>query len=173
MQYGHGTGEARDSTGEADNGGDIGTLPELHGASRCASATRSSPTSTASRRPTIYATDNGVDVVQEALGTLNNVHARAHAVEYAYDHGVTVIASAADEAAQHHNWPVDLPHVIIVNSVTKYDDTFTPAAALLPAVQRLHELLVARSRSRSRASSCSSDATGRGAGMAGSSTARR
>ena len=32
-------------------------------------------------------------------------------------HGVTVIASAADEAAQHNNWPSSLPHVILVNSV--------------------------------------------------------
>ena len=39
---------------------------------------------------------------------------------------MTVIASAADEAAQHHNWPSSYPHVIIVNSVTQYDDTFTP-----------------------------------------------
>ena len=41
------------------------------------------------------------------------------AVDYAYDHGVTVIASAADEAAQHNNWPSSLPHVIVVNSVTQ------------------------------------------------------
>jgi hypothetical protein len=27
VQYGHGTGEARDSTGEADNGGELGTCP--------------------------------------------------------------------------------------------------------------------------------------------------
>ncbi len=28
-----------------------------------------------------------------------------------------MIASAADEAAQHNNWPSSLPHVIMVNSV--------------------------------------------------------
>src|SRR6185503_600855 len=27
VQYGHGTGEAEDSTAEADNGGDVGTCP--------------------------------------------------------------------------------------------------------------------------------------------------
>ena len=27
VQYGHGTGEARDSNAEADNGGDLGTCP--------------------------------------------------------------------------------------------------------------------------------------------------
>ena len=50
-----------------------------------------------------YATDNGVQVVQEALGTLNNTSLAREAVDYAYRHGVTVIASAADEAAQHNN----------------------------------------------------------------------
>ena len=30
VQYGHGTGEARDSTAEANNGGELGRLPELH-----------------------------------------------------------------------------------------------------------------------------------------------
>ena len=67
---------------------------------------------------TLYATDNGVHVVQEALGTLNNSTLARQAVDYAYRHGVTVIASAADEAAQHNNWPSSLPHVILVNSVT-------------------------------------------------------
>ena len=84
----------------------VGALPELHGRSRCASATPSSPTSNHFAQAAIYAVDNGVLVIQEALGTLNNSsHLARQAVEYAYDHGVTVIASAADEAAQHHNWP--------------------------------------------------------------------
>ena len=74
----------------------------------------------------IYATDNGVQVVQEALGTLNNSTIAREAIDYAYEHGMTVIASAADEAAQHNNRPASLPHVILVNSVTKYDDA-TPA----------------------------------------------
>ena len=37
-----------------------------------------------------------------------------------------VIASAADEAAQHNNWPSSLPHVSLVNSVTQYDDVLSP-----------------------------------------------
>ena len=31
VQYGHGTGEAQDSSAEANNGGDAGRVPELHG----------------------------------------------------------------------------------------------------------------------------------------------
>ena len=53
----------------------------------------------------IYATDNDVQVVQEALGTLNNSSLARQALDYAYRRGVTVMASAADEAAQHKNWP--------------------------------------------------------------------
>ena len=77
-----------------------------------------------------------------------------------------MIASAADEAAQHHNWPSSEPHTIVVNSVTKYDESLTAEprsylqfngctnfsskiAVAIPSV------------------SCSSDATGRAAGMAG------
>ena len=80
-------------------------------------------------------------VVQEALGTLNNSSLAREAVEYAYDHGVTVIASAADEAAQHHNWPSTCRTTIVVNSVTAHtDDGAPPADQSYLAVQRLHEL---------------------------------
>lgn len=105
-------------------------------------------------------------MVQEALGTLNHTSLGRDAVEYAYDRGVAVIASAADEAAQHHNWPSNEPHTVVVNSVTKYDEALTAhprsylqfngctnfsskIAMAIPSV------------------SCSSDATGRAAGMAG------
>jgi hypothetical protein len=165
VQYGHGTGEARDSTAEADNGGELGTCPNcmaIHmrvGDSFIADSNDFA-------QATIYAVDNGALVVQEALGTLNASNLGRQAVKYAYDHGVAVIASAADEAAQHHNYPSSYPWVIVVNSVTQYDETFTPfprsylqfngctnfsakIAVAIPSV------------------SCSSDATGRASGIAG------
>ena len=37
----------------------------------------------------LYATDSGADVIQEALGTVNDSAVRPQAIEYAYDHGVT------------------------------------------------------------------------------------
>ena len=44
VQYGHGTGEARDSTAEADNGGRRSAPARTACRSTCAWATRSSPT---------------------------------------------------------------------------------------------------------------------------------
>ena len=120
----------------------------------------------------IYATDNDVLVIQEALGTLNHTELGRRAIEYAYDHGVTVIASAADEAAQHHNWPSSNPHVIQVNSVTQYDETFT-------AVPRSYLQFNGCTNFSAKITlaipsvSCSSDATGRGIGDGGNRLQRR
>jgi len=116
VQYGHGTGEAEDSTAEANNGGDVGACPNCMGIylrvgdSFVADVNRFGAAVT-------YATDNNVQIVQEALGALNNSSLARDAVDYAYRHGVTVMASAADESAQHNNWPSSLPHVIVANSV--------------------------------------------------------
>jgi len=120
VQYGHGTGEAKDSTAEADNGGEVGACPNCMGVylrvgdSFVADGNRFGAAVT-------YATDNDVQVIQEALGTLNNTSLARQAVDYAYRHGVVVMASAADESAQHNNWPSSLPHVIVANSVTDGD----------------------------------------------------
>ncbi|MFP5373214.1 MAG: S8 family serine peptidase, partial [Actinomycetes bacterium] len=164
VQYGHGTGEARDSAGEADNGGDLGTCPncmEIHlrvGTSFIADVNRFA-------LAVLYAADNDVEVVQEALGTLNKSQLGADAVRYAYEHGTVVIASAADEAAQHHNWPSSYPYSIVVNSVTH-------SRAAEPATRSYLELngctnFSSRITLAIPSVSCSSDATGRGAGMAG------
>ncbi len=114
-----------------------------------------------------YAVDNDVLVVQEALGTLNNSTLGTESVNYAYNHGVTVIASAADEAAQHNNWPSSYPHVILVNSIKKYDEP--------QPNQAKHSYLSFNGCTNFNSKitlsipsvSCSSDATGRAAGMAG------
>ncbi|HEX6390274.1 MAG TPA: S8 family serine peptidase, partial [Solirubrobacteraceae bacterium] len=166
VQYGHGTGEALDSTAEAgDAQRGAGTCPNCQfmpirvGDSFVADVNRFA-------LGVRYATDNGASVVQEALGTLNNSRFAREAVDHAYRHGVTVIASAADEAAQHHHWPASYPGVVLVNSVTKYDDTFTP-------IPRSYLQFNGCTNFSSKLSvaipsvSCSSDATGRASGMAG------
>ncbi|MGH2957948.1 MAG: S8 family serine peptidase [Solirubrobacterales bacterium] len=165
VQYGHGTGEAQDSTAEADNGGELGTCPNcmsMHmrvGDSFIADVNRFA-------QGVLYATDNGAHVVQEALGTLNNSRLSRQAVNYAYKHGVTVIASAADEAAQHNNWPSSLPHVILVNSVTQYDEALSPVPRSYLQFNGCTNFN-AKITVAIPSVSCSSDATGRGSGMAG------
>src|SRR4051812_5395957 len=165
VQYGHGTGEARDSSSEADNTGSLGSCPNCMvvplrvGESFVADVNHFAEAA-------IYATDNDVQVIQEALGTLNNSPLAHQAVDYAYHHGVTVIASAADEAAQHNNWPSSLPHVILVNSVTQYDSTFTPeprSYLQFNGCTNFNSKITLAIPSVS----CSSDATGRASGMAG------
>ena len=114
---------------------------------------------------TIYAADNDVLVVQSALGTLNNSNLARDAVEYAYDHGVTTVVSAADEAAQHNNQP-SLPHTILVNSVTQYDDAITPNSRSylqFNGCTNFNSKITVAIPSVS----CSSDAVGRASGMAG------
>ncbi len=113
----------------------------------------------------LYATDSGVDVIQEALGTLNGPLFARQAIEYAYHHGVTVIASAADEAAEHHNLPGSMPDTIVVNSVNKYSSlTSTPPSYLqLNGCTNFGTRIVLSVPS----SSCSSEATGKSAGVAG------
>jgi hypothetical protein len=166
VQYGHGTGEARDSNAEANvAGGDLGTCPNCMvvplrvGESFVADANRFA-------EAVLYATDNGADVVQEALGTLNSPYFARQAIEYAYRHGVTVIASAADEAAEHHNQPGAMPDAIVVNSVVKYDSMFTftqPSYLQFNGCTNFGTRIIVAVPS----SSCSSEATGKSAGVAG------
>ncbi|MGI9019188.1 MAG: S8 family serine peptidase, partial [Solirubrobacterales bacterium] len=176
VQYGHGTGEAQDSVAEAANGQNgVGTCPScmaFHmrvGDSFIADSNRFAAAVT-------YATDNGALVIQEALGAVNNTNLAREAVEYAYRHGVTVIASAADEAAQHNNWPSSLPHVVLVNSVTKYSEFADLPEPLPPALTEQPRSYLkfngctnfyAKVSVAIPSVSCSSDATGRGAGIAG------
>ena len=76
-----------------------------------------------------------------------------------------MIASAADEAAQHHNWPSNYPHTIVVNSVTKYDEVSRRCRSYLQfngCTNFSTKITVAIP-----STSCSSDATGVGSGLAG------
>jgi hypothetical protein len=174
VQYGHGTGESLDSNAEPDNStpsnddDDAGSCPNcmvIHlrvGTSFVADVNRFA-------EAVVYATDNGAYVVQDALGTLNRSTFSLQAVKYAYDHGTTIIASAADEAAQHHNQPSALPFAIVVNSVTHTDDADPPSGPSPVSYLQFNGCTNFTSRITLAipSVSCSSDATGRGAGMAG------
>ena len=170
VQYGHGTGEDEDSTAEANNSsGEVGTCPNCEvlplrvGESFVAEANRFAEATT-------YATDRGVDVVQEALGSLNDPVFAREAIDYAYNHGVAVIASAADEAAEHHNQPGALPHTIVVNAVEGPASLGgVPVTNTPPSYQQLDGCTNFGTRIDVSvpATSCSSEATGKSSGVVG------
>lgn len=163
VQFGHGTGEAEDSTAEADNGGDIGTCPNCMvmpvrvGDSFIADSHKFAA-------GVVFAVDSGAQVIQEALGTVNNTSFARAAIDYAYSSDVPIIASAADEESFHHNVPSGNRHTITVNSVTKFASDMTPKSYLYlnGCTNYGGNIAVAIS-----SSSCSSEATGKGAGIAG------
>ena len=164
VQYGHGTGEAQGMAGEANTNQELGACPDCRvmplrvGESFIADDNRFA-------QAALYATDIGASVISEALGTMNNSYFARQAVEYAYHHGVVVIASAADEAAEHHNQPGVLPDTIVVNSVTKYD-TFTQSPPSYVQFNGCTNFSTRVTVSVS-SSSCSSEATEKAAGIAG------
>ncbi|HUH81998.1 MAG TPA: hypothetical protein VLZ06_11800, partial [Solirubrobacteraceae bacterium] len=170
VHYGHGTGEEEDSTGEANStAGEVGTCPNCEitelrvGESFITDANRFA-------EAVLYATDRGVDVVQEPLGTYNDAVFTREAIDYAYDHGVAVMASAADEAAEHHNQPGSLPNTIVVNAVegpasiagvgvTNQPPSYLQLDGCTNFGPRIDVSVPA--------TSCSSEATGKSSGVAG------
>jgi hypothetical protein len=170
VQYGHGTGEDEDSTAEANNSsGETGTCPNCEvlplrvGESFVAEANRFG-------EATIYATDRGVDVIQEALGSLNDPVFAREAIDYAYNHGVAVIASAADEAAEHHNQPGALPHTIVVNAIEgPASIEGVPVTNTPPSYLQIDGCTNFGTRIDVSvpATSCSSEATGKSSGVVG------
>ena len=164
-RYGHGNGEAEDSAAETDNAlGDAGVCPLCRvmplrvGDSFVADANDFGVAVT-------YAVDNGVCVVQEALGTLDMSELARFGIDYAYDNHVTVIASAADENSFHHNFPGTTNHTVYVHAIRynadrkedaqnafAFDNCTNYGAQLQLSVPGTH---------------CSSEATGRASGMAG------
>ena len=168
VRYGHGSGESRDSSAEANNGvGGVGTCPNcLLIEVRVGDSFVTEANDFA--QGVAFAVDSGARVVQEALGTLNQSSFGQAAVDYAYRNGVVVIASAADEEAEHHNYPATYSHTVEVNSVTKFADTSgitqSPPSYLYLNGCTNYGAHIALSVP---SSSCSSEATGRSSGMAG------
>ena len=171
--YGHGTGEAGDSTGAADAlGQEVGAcpscvvLPVRVGESFVAEGNDFA-------RGVLFAVDSGASVLQEALGTLDVTTTAAQAIAYANSHGVPVIASAADEEAEHHNEPGDLPGTIVVNSVTQApsENVGGQTVSLYQPPSYLYlngcTNYGANIGVTVESSSCSSEATGKAGGVAG------
>ena len=111
----------------------------------------------------LFAVDSGATVIQEALGTYDVTETDTEAITYAADHGVPVVASAADEESEHHNLPAVLENTIVVNSVT-HDSSFTPPSYLyLNGCTNFGANISVSVES----DSCSSEATGKTGGIVG------
>ncbi len=116
-RYGHGTGEARDSTARGnDNIGDIGGCPLCRFIPMRVGDSFITDVN-AFAKAVVYATDNGARIVQCALGTVNMNDFTQQALDYAYDNGVLVVASMADENARHHNMPATSNHTLPVHAI--------------------------------------------------------
>jgi hypothetical protein len=175
--YHHGSGEASDSNAEANNSGDIGTCPSCMvvplkvGDSFIADVNDFA-------QAVLYATDNQVSIVQEALGTLDNSALNQAAIDYAYHHGVTVVSSAADEEAGHHNQPASSEnHTLVVNSLRE-DDAHSQVPSQfqqfqLTGIGKTYLSLDGCTNYGGHidvsipSTSCSSEATGKSSGMVG------
>jgi hypothetical protein len=165
VTYGHGTGEAKDSSGELEKAlgtcGNCMFMPLRVGDSFIANINDFASA-------VIYAVDHGASVVQEALGTINNTAFGQAAVDYAYRHGVLVVASEADESAGHHNYPAALNHTMVVNSTTHFVNV-GPYAESPKSYLELNGCTNFGGYSwvTVESASCSSEATGLSSGMAG------
>ena len=164
--YGHGTGEANDSTGEPHDGvGGIGICP------RCLAVNLRVGDSFVVdannfAEAVVYAADNGISVVQEALGSVNKSPYAHAAFNYAYDNVSATIASAADENSYHHNYPGNADHTFYVhNIVADTDGDYENAATFLNygncSNHGGHLML------STPGTGCSSEATGNTSGQAG------
>lgn len=76
-------------------------------------------------RAIIYATDNGADVINMSLGASSYSKGEEAAVDYAYAHGVVVVAAAGNTGyttrPEQRHYPAAHAHVIAVASTTAAD----------------------------------------------------
>ena len=171
VEYGHGTGEARDSTAAHNGKGAFGVcgncshLPVRVSDSFIAEGGRFAA-------GVLFALDSKASVVQEALGAITNPPQTQEAIDAAYYSGVPIVASMADEQSQHANLPAAMNHTIPVNSITE-SMSFLGSIGSLVVGRR--DTLAMNGCTNTGAvlwvsvpsDGCSSEATGNSAGMVG------
>lgn len=119
-RFGHGTSEVRQSCAEGGDGGRIGSCPNcMFLPVRVGDAFIADPDNIAGA--ILYAADQGVQVIQGALGALGNPPHQRAAVTYAFEHGCTLVLAAGDETSWHHNYPGTNPEALYV-SANRYND---------------------------------------------------
>ncbi len=166
-RYGHGTGEAHDSSAGTNNAiGGAGICPACRfvplrvGDSFIADGQ-------AFGAAVAYAADNGASVIQEALGTIDMSDYAQSALDYAWKKNVVVVASMADENARHANVPAAANHTMPVHAIAMLgaDPQSTTATSFIGfntcSNYGAHNLLSATG------DPCSSEATGNLSGLSG------
>jgi hypothetical protein len=163
VHYDHGTGTSEDATGAADTvAQEVGTCPNCM-VLPIKVGDSFITTGNAFAEGALFAVDSGASVIQEALGTYDVTETDTQAITYAEDHGVPVVASAADEESEHHNLPAVLQNTIVVNSVTQ-DSSFNPPSYLYLNGCTNYGANISVSV---ESDSCSSEATGKTGGIVG------
>ncbi|MGZ6092694.1 MAG: FG-GAP-like repeat-containing protein [Polyangiales bacterium] len=164
-RYGHGTGEAHDSSGEANNG--------ISGQGFCPKC-RFIPLRVGDSfivdvqdyaQAVTYGVDNGVKIIQEALGSVNQTNLSRAAMDLAWSRGVVIIASAADENSRHHNMPGNANHTLIVHAIQK--DRDDPAQSTTYLAYHPCSNFGGNVPLSASGSGCASEATGNTSGIAG------
>jgi MYXO-CTERM domain-containing protein len=130
-RYGHGTGEARDSTSRANNG--MGTAG---GCNQCRLLNIRVGDSFITdvndfAQGVVYSVDMKARVIQSALGTVNNNRFTQAALDYAWNNGTLMIASMADENSRHHNMPTASNHTLPVHAIQYSGENITEARTFL------------------------------------------
>jgi hypothetical protein len=164
--FDHGTGIASTAAAETNNGiFDVGVCPRCRvlpvrvGDSFVVDANQFA-------RGVVFSAHSGAKVIASALGSYNNTPAARFAVDFAYDNGVVLIASAADEYSYHHNYPSVYNHALYVNSIRYNHASDYSKASTFWGVNPCTNF-GARVWITVPATSCSSGATSRLAGVAG------
>jgi subtilisin family serine protease len=70
----------------------------------------------------IYATDNGARVINLSLGATSYSKGEEAAVDYAWAHGVVVVAAAGNTGRTSYHYPAGHPHAIAVAATDAYDN---------------------------------------------------
>ncbi|MFH1469073.1 MAG: FG-GAP-like repeat-containing protein [Pseudomonadota bacterium] len=163
-RYGHGTGESEDSCQGGEDGGGIGPCPNCMLVNLRVSDSYLADASSFGAA-VLYGTDLGVAVLQEALGSFNNATFVQEAIDVAWDRGVLVVASAADETSYHQNAPGFNAHTLFVHAIRYDTDSRDDATTFLAYSNCTNH--GARLDLSAPATHCSSGATGITAGVAG------
>lgn len=115
---GHGTSVAGIIAAQMDNAtGMAGIAPQAHIMVIKALDDSGVGTYAQAAQAIVYAVDHGAQVINLGFGGIENSQALLDATNYAYEHGVVVVAAGGNTASQNPIYPAANPHVIAVSAL--------------------------------------------------------